>query len=285
MSVARYRPRSSRAAAARLEGIAVLAEHDDPVVVAGDPGQPGAWSTGPPATPGGCAPPPRSPGSRRPGSAAQPAMSISTAPPAISRNASCGGTRRRRRRASSRISSSPGRPGPPGELVARHLRQRRRVGVHADRHRRGGRVAHVMDVARPEGPGPAAPTGLARIWPVVRAPTTRRSTSVPQTTANAPADPPWSWKPVAWPGSQLITQTSWLSSRWIRSYQRPAGLSRTRVSQSAGWPPGGAPRPPVTCPEVPARRYRGGSRPGHRAHVARSSPSIRLAAGQPAGTR
>src|SRR5580700_10638109 len=31
-----------------------------------------------------------------------------------------------------------------------------------------------------------------------------------------------------------MTQTSWLSSRWIRSYQRPAGFSRTRVSHSAG---------------------------------------------------
>src|SRR5215470_4068242 len=86
----------------------------------------------------------------------------------------------------------------------------------------------------PNARAPAGPTGLARTCPVVLAPTTRRSTRVPQTTANAPADPPWSWNPVAWPGSQLITHTSWLSSRCIRSYQRPAGFSRTRPSQSAG---------------------------------------------------
>src|SRR6202453_4618254 len=80
-----------------------------------------------------------------------------------------------------------------------------------------------------------APIGLVCTRPVAWPPAVRRSSRVPQTTANAPDAPPWSWKPVDWPGSQLMTQTSWLSSRWIRSYQRPAGFSRTRLSHSDGF--------------------------------------------------
>src|ERR1700761_5142704 len=60
------------------------------------------------------------------------------------------------------------------------------------------------------------------------------SSSVPNTTPKPPADPPWSWKPVAWPGSQLISQTSYWPSTWIRSYQRPSALSRTRAIHSRG---------------------------------------------------
>src|SRR5690606_1488644 len=60
-----------------------------------------------------------------------------------------------------------------------------------------------------------------------------RSCRTPSATANAPRDPPWSWSPVPWPGSQLISQISRSPSRCSRSFQRSDGSSRTRGSQAS----------------------------------------------------
>src|SRR5215470_2341030 len=63
-----------------------------------------------------------------------------------------------------------------------------------------------------------------------RRPGAVRSRRAPRATVNAPADSPWSWKPVRCPGSQLSSHTSWSSPQVSRWYQRRLRSYRTRLS-------------------------------------------------------
>ena len=95
------------------------------------------------------------------------------------------------------------------DLVGAHPPQRRRVRVDRDR-RLGARVLDAVDVRGLEGER-AAGAEHAR-W-AARRPASRSSRTLPATTATAPAETSWSWKPVSCSSIQQISQAATLSSR------------------------------------------------------------------------
>src|SRR6185437_4364287 len=151
------------------------------------------------------------------------------------------GTRARRRRtsASAREIAACHQSSAPSVPIATSPPEVRSYLVIADS---GGEYACTLTATEPAAElrtswGPKdrtfpAGTGLAADAIAPRSAT--YSSSSPHTTPNAPLAPPWSWNPVDWPGSQLISHSSSASSTRICSYQRPSGSRRTLVTHSAG---------------------------------------------------
>ena len=65
--------------------------------------------------------------------------------------------------------------------------------------------------------------------------TSRSSRTLPATTATAPADTSWSWKPVSCSSIQQISQAATLSSRSSSEYVRAARSCSTRRRQLSGF--------------------------------------------------